>query len=63
MLDEAEQYLGEAMTYTLFESVREHMASFTEDQPLAIVDNFVSETMAEVSQFYYIFQLCLNLVN
>lgn len=50
MLDEAELYLGEAMTYTLFESVKEKLADITADQPELIVDNTASERMmSEVS--------------
>ncbi|XP_011308972.1 RWD domain-containing protein 4 [Fopius arisanus] len=35
---EAEQYLGCAMTYTLFQSVQEHLNQLIEEQPESIVD-------------------------
>ncbi|XP_015116722.1 RWD domain-containing protein 4 [Diachasma alloeum] len=35
---EAEQWLGCAMTYTLFQSVQEHLSELIEDQPESIVD-------------------------
>uniref|UniRef100_A0A1B6KFZ8 RWD domain-containing protein n=1 Tax=Graphocephala atropunctata TaxID=36148 RepID=A0A1B6KFZ8_9HEMI len=47
VLDEAEQCLGEAMTYTLFESVRENLAEITTDQPDTIVDNSTHEFITE----------------
>ncbi|XP_003705016.1 RWD domain-containing protein 4 [Megachile rotundata] len=36
--DEIEQWLGSAMTYTLFQSVQEHYAELVSGQPEAIVD-------------------------
>ncbi|XP_054268420.1 RWD domain-containing protein 4 [Macrosteles quadrilineatus] len=33
LLNEADQFLGEAMTYTLFESAREHLEELTAEQP------------------------------
>uniref|UniRef100_A0A1B6EUB2 RWD domain-containing protein n=1 Tax=Cuerna arida TaxID=1464854 RepID=A0A1B6EUB2_9HEMI len=47
ILDEAEQCLGEAMTYTLFESVRENLTEITADQPDTIVDNSTPEFITE----------------
>lgn len=35
---EAEQWLGSAMTYTLFQSVQEHYADLVSAQPDSIVD-------------------------
>lgn len=35
---EAEQWLGSAMTYTLFQSVQEHYADLVSTQPNSIVD-------------------------
>lgn len=35
---EAEQWLGCAMTYSLFQAVQEHIAELTVDQPETIVD-------------------------
>lgn len=36
--EEAEQWLGSAMTYTLFQSVQEHYAELVSEQPEAVVD-------------------------
>lgn len=35
---EAEQWLGNAMTYTLFQSVQEHYADLVSTQPESVVD-------------------------
>lgn len=35
---EAEQWLGSAMTYTLFQSVQEHYADLVSAQPDSIID-------------------------
>ncbi|XP_063974079.1 RWD domain-containing protein 4 [Diachasmimorpha longicaudata] len=44
---EAEQWLGCAMTYTLFQSVQEHLSELIEDQPESIVD--ISAQTAKLS--------------
>lgn len=43
VLSEAEQYLGEAMTYTLFESVKEKMLDLVADQPETLTEKVISE--------------------
>lgn len=35
---EAEQWLGSAMTYTLFQSVQEHYANLISNQPESVTD-------------------------
>lgn len=47
VLDEAEQYIGEAMTYTLFEFVKEKYAELIADLPDKVVEH-PAESIAQV---------------
>ena len=58
---EAEQWLGSAMTYTLFQSVQEHYADLVCTQPDSIADINshtsklkITEENQQVYPFYYI---------
>lgn len=44
VLRESEQYLGEAMTYTLFESVKEKVLDLVTDQPETVTEKVINES-------------------
>ena len=48
VLSESEQYLGEAMTYTLFESVKEKMLDLVSNQPDTLTEKVVNEPTHQV---------------
>lgn len=57
---EAEQWLGSAMTYTLFQSVQEHYADLVCMQPDSIVDINLDTSklkIAEENQQVYLYRM------
>lgn len=48
VLRESEQYLGEAMTYTLFESIKEKVLDLVSDQPETVSEKVINETTPQV---------------
>ncbi|XP_029050339.1 RWD domain-containing protein 4 [Osmia bicornis bicornis] len=47
--EEAEQWLGSAMTYTLFQSVQEHYAELVSEQPEAVVDINIQTSQLKIT--------------
>lgn len=48
VLGESEQYLGEAMTYTLFESIKEKVLDLVSDQPETLTEKVINEPTTQV---------------
>lgn len=46
---EAEQWLGYGMTYTLFQSVQEHLSELIEEQPDSIADISIQTNKLTIS--------------